>query len=1088
MDPEIRNFEELERLIKQHPNEAAGISKEWENFTNFIKTSHPDLLPQILSISSSEQFYAWSTSHPELNIDPSVFRGKEIQESYFYLREQHEDKQMEEQGYVDPGNLPGGLENLALAPLALLFSNSSKLLEQDKDYQKIIDKKWAEWLKKNPGKDLNTKEGQDYFFGSLDLPNERNIHDDARDEFSKNGKFKKRLEKYDKEKKKVYKDPSKDPSIQYHNALIDFQTQTRFNLLKKENPDVKMEEVRAKVSNFVWQRFVWKHPEKAKTYKETHKEIKNVYDLVEINRTLSKGEKDIKYVEKTHHEERKENQPSVNDSIRILENINKAREEEAKQAVEKLYVERRGPIRERVSYPETPEPQPPEPPPSPPQPPRPPSGGSGSPKIPGINNLASSLGRQAGSGAKSLLLATSQYWLPVLVILIIIIVIIVVISNGGEPNTKPEGSIAACTFYRGDAVSTSNPDGGLKFRSPELVKLVNDVSYQVGVPPALLAGMLRIESANVFYTNDDSYVKNDFDSHCAKKEDGGCLTSGGYGIYGAMQFYAPTFKSIFERHKDDLKSLFNKTDVDIDATKTQDTMAPDTIFRIYSVKDSLIAAAYKLRDAGATTSTVDYDTIKNIVNDYFTRNPDLKECEYKSGGSIYNYCDDLWKSYSSCKPSTTPYTPGEIPPAPDNFTDLRDGIRSNFHIVFSPDFDDGNHLNYLKWAWDILWSANNTKFMQLVDPNNQLIVVTAIPVSAGFNEEYACDQIGMRLGRINPPHDPYDENFFKVIFVHELSHIIENCNDNSQKTQLSDVINQEGYITNFSHYSNQCASGDIQLNEDYAESFAYFLNRNVPELTLNIGSQCNPTQSGNPYDNNKPLHEQFVANLLGVNTNDLSPTPSTSSLYGVMSCPVVGGGPIVLSSYQASPVYGHCGQKYVAAGQVCSSGTDSRRAKSIDVETCINPRPACQIDTCKPLTNEQKASLQCGQDGKNVVLPSIKGVSDLKWKRLNNIPLSQGDCFDYEILDPNGLGGGCGVGYVFEAFLPNGENWVLHLLHMGLINTSVQIGGYYSPGTLIGKTEAIHTHISVGHNITDPYSQTESGWLAADKDLALCSP
>lgn len=199
------------------------------------------------------------------------------------------------------------------------------------------------------------------------------------------------------------------------------------------------------------------------------------------------------------------------------------------------------------------------------------------------------------------------------------------------PSSPPGGGgdIASCTFYRYD-----QSPAGLKFRIPEWPALINEIATKVGVPAAVIASILRVESGGSFYTTDSSYITNDYDAH----------TNGL--VYGVMQFFPATFEGIFNRHQSELKELFGKTSVTTEIVP-QDRMAPADVFRIYSIRDQIIAAAYKIKDDAGVPPPYDREAIIRIIIAYF--DPAGGKCTYTSGdGKTYNYCDAVWDSYAGC--------------------------------------------------------------------------------------------------------------------------------------------------------------------------------------------------------------------------------------------------------------------------------------------------------------------------------------------------------------------------------------------------------------------------------------------------------
>lgn len=211
------------------------------------------------------------------------------------------------------------------------------------------------------------------------------------------------------------------------------------------------------------------------------------------------------------------------------------------------------------------------------------------------------------------------------------------------------GDIATCKFYRGgDKIS------GLKIGNPALASLINEVSIKVGVPPIIIAGILRVETASALSSTDVTYIANDYDAH----------TSGL--AYGMMQFTPATFEGTFNRNKGELLSLFGKdsftTNID-----PQDNMAPTNVFRIYSIKDSLIAATFKVRvDKQSINKDGPWDeqTVKKIAERYYGVNADGTTNYPGWDLSTQNYGNDLWKSFSECStksPSLEPIADASCP-------------------------------------------------------------------------------------------------------------------------------------------------------------------------------------------------------------------------------------------------------------------------------------------------------------------------------------------------------------------------------------------------------------------------------------------
>ncbi len=423
-------------------------------------------------------------------------------------------------------------------------------------------------------------------------------------------------------------------------------------------------------------------------------------------------------------------------------------------------------------------------------------------------------------------------------------------------------------------------------------------------------------------------------------------------------------------------------------------------------------------------------------------------------------------SQSPTSTEASPQTPGFIgtlapPPSPD-YQILHDDILKQFGVDF--DLQNPFPYDYLTYAWEKLWNVSNTKFLELVRGADKNKIITVKREDKGFNEQRGCLSIIMS-GISSVDQKPYPKSLFQVVFIHELTHVIQSCNPNAVNfTALDAALKQEGGISTFSQDPTKCISGVTQLNEDFAETLAYYLNQEWGEQSY--FSTCPPKDSTNPIlRGDKPLHQQFVASLLGVTA--LIPQTIQSGNLPKFSCPVIGDGESWYGSFQADPKDGHCGSNYNQRlktsdpNYVACSG-DSRRGKSMDRKTG-------------------------GANGDNIVLPMIDNKI-VEWQLINQFDLSANDCFAEEIINPDGLNGGCGKGYVFQtppvAKQVNGQNWILHLLHMG--PTSFNLNQIYTSGETVGKTEAIHVHISLGQNISNSLSQTEPGWKSVDTELKLC--
>ncbi|MBI2596411.1 hypothetical protein HYW46_06820 [Candidatus Daviesbacteria bacterium] len=192
------------------------------------------------------------------------------------------------------------------------------------------------------------------------------------------------------------------------------------------------------------------------------------------------------------------------------------------------------------------------------------------------------------------------------------------------------GEIAACTFFREGDTTVTGGVSGLKFNIPEWPALINEVTLKVGVPASFIAGFLRVECPDCFATSDPSYIINDYDGHSS-------------GVaYGAMQFTPGTFEEVFKNHKDELRDKFGKTSFTLNIDPGDRNNPNSSVFRMYSVKDSVVAASFKARDDSG--GVFDEAGVRKAVKAYYG------SCIYDQGGQEWNYCSDVWNSVSSCHP------------------------------------------------------------------------------------------------------------------------------------------------------------------------------------------------------------------------------------------------------------------------------------------------------------------------------------------------------------------------------------------------------------------------------------------------------
>lgn len=178
---------------------------------------------------------------------------------------------------------------------------------------------------------------------------------------------------------------------------------------------------------------------------------------------------------------------------------------------------------------------------------------------------------------------------------------------------------------------------------------------------------------------------------------------------------------------------------------------------------------------------------------------------------------------------------------PDN---LRQAVLNEFGIDMSPAFPE----SYFLWAWEHMWAVSNTRFGEYVRG-------TVVLVDNSGSHMSGCKTIHLR--------GSYGEELFKVVFTHEMGHVIDHCSAGGAGTFEEDHLfarNEEGPLTPYStqlcYYSNPGAH-EVRT-EDFAETIAYYLN---PQASAQTGCGSGPP----PYaDGSKPLHFKVAQDILGV--------------------------------------------------------------------------------------------------------------------------------------------------------------------------------------------------------------------------------
>jgi hypothetical protein len=403
---------------------------------------------------------------------------------------------------------------------------------------------------------------------------------------------------------------------------------------------------------------------------------------------------------------------------------------------------------------------------------------------------------------------------------------IVKVGNPSGTPVLPPGCVSTGSGSDATDCSYKGTDGLKKPGNLELAQFANQAANKLGVPPAVVLGIMRIETPDAFKSTDKTYFTNDYDANPSPA-----------GAIGIMQFLPSTFEWTFQANQKDMQSAFSKISVIKDVTPAIIPPPIDSILRITSIRDSIISTTFKVRmdkEAFNKTSPWDEESVREVARRY------QGACPYPGGGS---YCDDLWASVKGCSTTNNPGTttqPGSHPVAPE----VPDG---NYVKAISEKFEinmSGFPVGDLRAAWEKFNEVSNTKFISLIKGT------TVYAVGSG-SEQTGCRTVNIR----NNTNDPV---LFKVLLTHELGHIIVNCNEEAldHQTDQLNALAVEGGITAYG--DKPCYEERYKGGEDYAEMIAYYLNPGVSERT-NCG-----TREVIPYANGAhPLHLAVVKRILG---------------------------------------------------------------------------------------------------------------------------------------------------------------------------------------------------------------------------------
>ncbi|MCL4417377.1 MAG: hypothetical protein M1365_11885, partial [Actinobacteria bacterium] len=526
--------------------------------------------------------------------------------------------------------------------------------------------------------DVLTEEDLDYIYGQTSHPDFPTLSKDAEkwfreglDEKNEQKRAKliekrnKRLEKYEKEKNAIYKNPDRDPIISHLYGIIETHASLKYLYLTKikKQKDVDYSKIRDEIKLKAWIGFISRYPTKAKEYRNRkYAKAKCYKDLIQAWIQLWHAEQQSSQATSNIPDNLANRQADeiVKKELQKQKASGQSKEEQAPAPTQqnqnrKFSTRTINEINRLASRfmqpPQIPQSFPESPPMEPPGPSQRPSGPT-SRAINGANRLVRAgnpLNKLGGSllkqgvmtGARSLIAVLWPWILLIIGIILLVVIILAIIGIKPDEKPKPEpgGDISTCTFYRGgDLVQ------GTKFGNPQMAATISEISGKVGVPSAIVAGIMRVETAQAITTTDTTYLVNDYDAH----------TSGV--AYGVMQFTPGTFLYTYNTFQDDLKNLFGKISSKI-SIDLQSNMAPASSFRIYSIRDSITAAAYKVKNDKKNINKDgpwDEETVKGIAERYYGCR------KYGPGGCTsgpFDYGEDLWKSFTNCNSVSNPPPP-----------------------------------------------------------------------------------------------------------------------------------------------------------------------------------------------------------------------------------------------------------------------------------------------------------------------------------------------------------------------------------------------------------------------------------------------
>jgi hypothetical protein len=215
----------------------------------------------------------------------------------------------------------------------------------------------------------------------------------------------------------------------------------------------------------------------------------------------------------------------------------------------------------------------------------------------------------------------------------------------GTGGTGGGGSIAACTFYRGNALPVSE-----QYKSTQLISYIEDASRVSGVPASVLAAVARVETPRLTSLTDETLSTYE----CPVSVDG---------AMGPMQIvvhYSSRTDAICRDCIAVGAQFLGKT---VDELTQEDYCSLDSGFKIgagFILKKMqyIYGGDGKWNPAWTSDQAAMYDLAESFYGC-------LEYGDPSGCGGPYNYGEDVWNSVSNCKPTSPGPIAGASCPIPN---------------------------------------------------------------------------------------------------------------------------------------------------------------------------------------------------------------------------------------------------------------------------------------------------------------------------------------------------------------------------------------------------------------------------------------